>query len=99
MKIKKNPTARPINQGKVFKNLKMIAEGNTIGQKHISIQESVLVIQKGSLIMHYTDEEIKLLPGDVIVIPEGVEHYLEILEDTEAVHIMPIDNKIKFLRE
>lgn len=99
MKVKKNPKTELLNEGRVFKNLKMIAEGNTIGPKHLSVEESVLVILKGHAILKIKDEEYILKAGETKIIPGGVEHYLEIIEDTEAIHIMPVGNKIKLLVE
>lgn len=99
MKVKKAPKTQLLNKGKVFKNLKMIAEANTIGPKHLSEEESVLVILKGKAVLKLPDEEFILNVGEAKIIPGGTEHYLEIIEDTEAIHIMPIDNKIKLLAD
>lgn len=97
MKDMKKPKTQLLNSGKVFKNLKMIAEGNTIGPKHLSVEESVLIILKGKAILKLPNEEYILTVGETKIIPGGVEHYLEIIEDVEAIHIMTISNKIKML--
>ncbi|RXJ44337.1 cupin domain-containing protein [Gelidibacter gilvus] len=99
MKVKKNPKTQLLSEGKVFKNLKMMAEANTIGPKHLSVEESVLVILKGKAVLKINDKEYALEVGETKIIPGGIEHYLEIIEDTEAIHIMPVDNKIKILIE
>lgn len=99
MKIKKNPKTQLLSEGKVFKTLKMTAEANTVGPKHLSVEESVLVILKGSAILKIKDEEYPLKEGETKIIPGGIEHYLEIIEATEAIHIMPVGNKIKLLAE
>lgn len=77
----------------------MIAEGNTIGPKHLSVEESVLTMIKGKAVLILPEENIPLQVGDTIIIPGGLEHYLEIIEDTEAIHTMPLDNKIKLISE
>ncbi|HLV40985.1 MAG TPA: cupin domain-containing protein [Brumimicrobium sp.] len=99
MKVKKTPKTQLLDSGKVFKNLKMIAEGNTIGPKHLSVEESVLVMLKGKVILYIEDKTYELNVGDTKVIPGGVAHYLEIIEDTEAIHTMSVGNKIKMLAE
>lgn len=99
MKVKKNPKTQLLSKGKVFKNLKMIAEANTIGPKHLSVEETVLVILKGKAVLKILEKEYTLNGGETKIIPGGIPHYLEIIEDTEAVHIMPVDNKIKLLSE
>lgn len=99
MKVKKNPKTQLLSKGKIFKNLKMTAEANTIGPKHLSVDESVLILLKGEAILKLPDEEYTLNAGEPKIIPGGVEHYLEIVEDTEAIHIMALDNKIKLLKE
>ena len=97
MKVKKMPKTQPLSKGKVFRNLKMIAEANTIGPKHLSVEESVLVMLKGKAVLKLPDQEFTLNVGEAKIIPGGIEHYLEIIEDTEAIHIMPVANKIKLL--
>lgn len=77
----------------------MIGEANTIGPKHVSAEESILVILKGKAVLKILNEEHSLNLGKTIIIPGGVEHILEILEDTKAIHIMPLENKIKLLPE
>jgi len=99
MKVKKIPKTQLLHKGKIFKNLKMLAEANTIGPKHLSVEESVLVILKGKAILRIGDKEYPLKVGETRIIPGGVEHYLEIIEDTEAIHIMPVGNKIELLTE
>lgn len=99
MKVKKTPKTQLLDQGKVYKNLKMIAEENTIGPKHLSVEESVLTMIKGKAILKLPDNEFTLNAGDTKIIPGGVEHYLEIIEATEAIHTMSIGNKIKMLKE
>jgi quercetin dioxygenase-like cupin family protein len=97
MKESKTPKTQLLGQGKVFKNLKMIAEGNTIGPTHLSVEESVLIMLKGKAILKLGDKEYELNVGDTKVIPGGVEHYLEIIEDTEVIHTMSVDNKMKMV--
>ena len=99
MKVKKTPKTQLLDSGKVFKNLKMTAEADTIGPKHLSVEESVLIMTKGKAILKLPDNEYMLNVGDSKIIPGGVAHYLEIIEYTEALHIMPLDNKIKLLAE
>lgn len=99
MKVKKTPKTQLLERGKVFKSLRMVAEGNTIGPKHLSVEESVLTLIKGKAILKLPDQEIELNAGDTKVIPGGIIHYLEITEDTEAIHTMPLNNKIELIPE
>ncbi|RYM35455.1 cupin domain-containing protein [Brumimicrobium glaciale] len=99
MKEVKMPKTILLEKGKVFKNLKMIAEGNSIGPKHLSVEESILTMIKGKAILKMEGKEHQLNVGDAIIIPGGIEHYLEIIEDTEAIHTMSVVNKIKMLKE
>ncbi len=99
MKETKMPKTILLEKGKVFKSLKMVAEGNSIGPKHLSVEESVLTMIKGKAILKIDGKEHELNVGDTIIIPGGLEHYLEIIDDTEAIHSMPLDNKIKLLKD
>lgn len=69
MRIKKNPKTKLLGKGKIFKNLKMKAEGNTIGPKHLSVEESVLIILKGKAVLKIEDKEYVLEVGETIIIP------------------------------
>lgn len=97
MKTKKKPKTQLLNRGAIYKNLKMTAEGNTVGPKHLSTEESVLVMLKGKAVLQLPDDTQTLQAGETKVIPGGIEHYLEIIENTEAIHIMSLENKIKLL--
>lgn len=48
----------------------MIAEANTIGPKHLSVEESVLIILKGKVILKIKDKEYVLKVGETKTIPE-----------------------------
>lgn len=74
MKVRKNPKTQLLSEGKVFKSLKMIAEANTIGPKHVSVEESVLVILKGKAVLKINEEEYTLNVGGTKIIPGGIEH-------------------------
>ena len=99
MKVKKTPKTQLLDSGKIFKNLKMTAEGNSIGPKHLSVEESVLTMLKGKAVLILPDQEFPLNAGETKIIPGGVSHYLEIIEDTVAIHTMSVNNKIKLLAE
>ena len=99
MKPVKKPKTKFLSRGKVFRNLKILAEGNTMGPEHTASEESVLVVLKGSMILKSPDEEVVMAPGDSIIIPAGVKHSLEIIEDTEAIHIMSVDNEFEFFTD
>lgn len=48
-------------------------EGQFVWHKHDNEDELFLVIE-GTLLMHFRDRTEKLGPGELIVIPKGVEH-------------------------
>jgi len=59
-------------------------EGNFIWHQHKNEDELFLVIE-GTLTMHFRDKSIKLEPGELIVIPKGVEHKPEAPEGQVSV--------------
>lgn len=75
----------------------MITEANTVIPKHISLEASVLVILKEKVILKIKNKGYPLAIGETRIIRSGIAHYLHIVEDTEALHIMPLDNKINCL--
>ncbi len=59
-------------------------EGEFIWHKHKDDDELFLVIE-GHLSMHLRDRTIELHPGEMIVIPKGVEHKPEAASGTASV--------------
>lgn len=48
-------------------------QGDFVWHSH-SEQDELFFIQKGQLDMHFRDRVVRLSPGEIIVVPKGVEH-------------------------
>ncbi|QPC84305.1 cupin domain-containing protein [Phototrophicus methaneseepsis] len=59
-------------------------EGAFIWHKHDDSDELFLVTQ-GTLLMHLRDKTVEVNPGEIIVIPAGVEHKPEALSECQIV--------------
>ena len=64
-------------------------QGEFVWHRHEAEDEMFLVL-KGSLLMKFRDREVKVEPGEFIVVPRGVEH-LPVAE--EEVHVMLFEPK------
>ena len=67
-------------------------EGKFVWHKHENEDELFHVI-KGKLKMHYRDKSIEVLPGEIIIVPKGVEHCPSAEEETWILLFEPISTK------
>ncbi|MGH9862884.1 MAG: cupin domain-containing protein [Candidatus Acidiferrales bacterium] len=63
--------------------------GEFVWHRHEAEDEMFLVL-KGRLLMKFRDQEVRVEPGEFIVVPRGVEH-LPVAE--EEVHVMLFEPK------
>lgn len=64
-------------------------QGEFVWHDHKEADELFLVI-KGHLVIHFRDKDVHANTGEIIIIPKGVEHKPEAVEE---VHIILIDPK------
>ena len=62
-------------------------EGEFVWHKHDDTDEFFLVV-KGTLLMHFRDKTVTVNEGEIIVVPQGVEH---LPEAPEECYIMMIE--------
>jgi mannose-6-phosphate isomerase-like protein (cupin superfamily) len=63
-------------------------QGEFVWHKHNETDELFLVT-KGSLVIRLRDRELSLGPGDMLVVPKGVEHQPVAEEECEVLLIEP----------
>ena len=59
----------------------------SITQAHTHANEEVIVVLKGAWLFRLPDGEVRVAPNQMLMIPSGVEHSSEALEDTVALDI------------
>ncbi len=64
------------------------AKGPFVWHKHDETDDFFLVI-RGHLTIHLRDRDVELDPGELFVVPRGVEHCPDALEETEVLLIEP----------
>ena len=64
-------------------------EGSFMWHSHEDEDELFMVI-KGTLIMHFRDKSVETKPGEILIVPKGVEH---LPETTEEVWVMLFEPK------
>jgi mannose-6-phosphate isomerase-like protein (cupin superfamily) len=62
--------------------------GEFVWHRHDDTDELFLVT-KGSLVIRFQDREVTLGPGDLLVVPKGVEHMPVAKEECEVLLIEP----------
>ncbi len=63
-------------------------KGPFVWHKHDETDDFFLVIS-GRLIIHLRDRDVVLEPGEIFVVPRGVEHCPDATEETEVLLIEP----------
>jgi mannose-6-phosphate isomerase-like protein (cupin superfamily) len=63
-------------------------EGSFVWHKHDETDDFFLVVS-GHLTIHLRDRDIELDPGELFVVPRGVEHCPEAAEETHVLLIEP----------
>jgi len=63
--------------------------GDFVWHKHDDTDDFFLVL-KGRLIIHMRDRDVTLGPGELFVVPRGVEHQPFAEEETELLLIEPV---------
>jgi mannose-6-phosphate isomerase-like protein (cupin superfamily) len=63
-------------------------QGEFVWHRHVETDELFLVT-KGCLVLRFRDREIALGPGELLVVPKGVEHQPFAAEECEVLLIEP----------
>ncbi len=53
-------------------------------------EDELFWIVKGKLLVHFRDKTVELSPGEILVIPKGVEHKPEAPEEVHLVMFEPV---------
>jgi mannose-6-phosphate isomerase-like protein (cupin superfamily) len=64
------------------------AKGPFVWHRHDETDDFFLVIS-GHLTIHLRDRDVDLDPGEIFVVPRGIEHCPEAVEETEVLLIEP----------
>ena len=64
------------------------AKGDMIWHSH-EHEDELFMIFKGELTIEFRDSEVKLGPGEMFIVPMGVEHRTLALEETHFMMIEP----------
>jgi mannose-6-phosphate isomerase-like protein (cupin superfamily) len=65
------------------------AQGETVWHHH-EHEDELFIVFRGTLHIHFRDQEIALGPGELCIVPKGVEHKTSA---TEEAHFMMIEPK------
>jgi len=60
--------------------------GEFVWHKHDE-EDELFMVQKGTLVMKFRDKEVEINPGEMLVVPKGVEH-LPTTKNGEEVWLM-----------
>ena len=96
METTTKPAMSLLKTGDALKVIQVAGTGAMLLPAHISTQEALVIVQKGSAVLTIEEKEHLLSQGDVFVIPAHQKHFLLLKETFEGLIIMQIDAKMKF---
>lgn len=96
MKTAELPHLTVHQMGETFKVLQVTGSEGMNMPEHFCTGEAVVVVQRGSAVLHMKSKEFPLKQHDSIVIPEREKHTLVIGDDFQSHVIMGVDAEIKF---
>ncbi|MCG2462530.1 cupin domain-containing protein [Flavobacteriaceae bacterium F89] len=96
MEVLNKPELTHLNLGESFKTLQITGSAGMVMPTHHSTKEAVIVVQKGKALLQMPKTDHVLYAGSTFIIPAGVEHKLDLLEDFKAIAIMAVDSELNF---
>lgn len=96
METLNRPELIHLDKGKLFKTFQVKGLAGMIMPPHHSTKEAVIVVQEGKALLRMPKSDHILNEGSTFIIPGGVDHKLDILEDFKAIAIMAIDSELNF---
>ncbi len=96
MENSNKPEMTPLNNGEMFKTLKITAKAGMEMPLHHSTKEAVIVVLKGEAVLKMPNGNHILAQGITFIIPPRIEHSLKINSDFHAIAIMENTSAIEF---
>jgi quercetin dioxygenase-like cupin family protein len=96
METLNKPELIPLDMGKSFKTLQVKGLAGMVMPPHHSTKEAVIVVQRGKALLQMPKSDHIMHEGSTFIVPAGVDHKLDILEDFRAIAIMAADSEINF---
>lgn len=85
-----------LQTGESLKIFKVTGSKGMKMPEHISTEEAVVIVQKGSALLNMEGKEYLLKTNDTFLIPAAKKHELSIIEDFQTKVVMGIDSEIQF---
>lgn len=98
MKTQDKPQMFVLHSGASVKVFEVKGNSGMTMPEHISTEEAVVIVQKGTAILKILGKEILLKKDDSYVIPAGEKHSLTLKEDFQSCVVMGIKSEIQFVK-
>lgn len=99
MKTQDKPQMIVLHSGVSVKVFEVKGNSGMTMPEHISTEEAVVIVQKGSAILKIFGKEHFLKKDDSYVIPAGEKHTLTLKEDFQSCVVMGIKSEIQFVNK
>ncbi|WP_313113565.1 cupin domain-containing protein [Aequorivita sediminis] len=93
-----NPLVKVVEEGEKFIIKQMSANDGQLLPKHQATDESIVVVRKGECNIVFSEKEYYLKQGDSLIIPQNIWHQIIVIQDFQALHIMPKNIQFEFTK-
>ncbi len=95
LKLKTPPDLLPLATGASLKIFELDGAAGMIMPVHYCTEEAVVSVKAGSSRLQFEDHAMILEKGESFLLPAGKTHSLTLLEDFQALVVMPVESDIK----
>ncbi len=92
------PKLVTVKTGGSFKIHEVTGQAGMKMPLHYSTREAVVIVQKGSAILHIGEQEIHLAVNDSYIIPAHKNHSLALETEFKSLVVMARDSDIEFVK-
>ena len=90
------PELTYLDMGESFQTLQIHGLAGTVIPLQHTTKEAAIAVLDGLALLQLPDTDHFLRKGSTFIVPAGVQHSLNIIEDFKAIAVMTIDSEIQF---
>ncbi|MCG2462532.1 cupin [Flavobacteriaceae bacterium F89] len=95
-RTRKAPQLKILDMGDSFQTLQMNGQAGMVIPFQRSTEEAAIAVLEGLALLQLPDTDHFLKKGSTFIVPAGIPHSLNIIEDFKAIAVMNVDSEIQF---
>jgi quercetin dioxygenase-like cupin family protein len=94
--IGKTPKLKLLDMGESFQTIQMHGLAGMVIPFQRNTKETAITVLEGLALLQLPDTDHFLRKGSSFLVPAGIPHSLNIIEDFKAITVMTVDSEIQF---